>query len=65
MPLCNVTQVKPSEQSGLNIRATQKGRINLQATQVFKDHRSNAEKKIFDLIKKRLDEIIDKFEYDW
>ncbi|KAJ3411833.1 hypothetical protein HDV05_001675 [Chytridiales sp. JEL 0842] len=40
-------------------RASHKGKVNLQATQSFREHRISAEKKIFDLVKKKLDEIID------
>jgi len=41
------------------------GPVTLSATEQFKGHRKTAEKRIFELVNSKIDDLVDTAEYDW
>lgn len=41
------------------------GPISLRATEQFKDNKKTAEKRIFELVNSKIDDLIDTSDYDW
>lgn len=45
--------------------STTAGRITLVATEQFRSHKKTAEKRIFELVNSKIDDLIETAEYDW
>ena len=41
------------------------GSVSLAATEKFRSHKKTAEKRIFELVNSKIDDLIDTAEYDW
>lgn len=41
------------------------GPVTLEATEQFRNHKKTAEKRIFELVNSKIDDLVDTAEYDW
>lgn len=41
------------------------GPVTLRATEQFKNHKKTAEKRIFELVNSKIDDLVDTSDYDW
>lgn len=41
------------------------GSLKLEATEEFRNHKKTAEKRIFELVNSKIDDLVDLAEYDW
>ena len=41
------------------------GPVTLTATELFRNHKKTAEKRIFELVNSKIDDLVDTSEYDW